>query len=299
MPTIAQRILAALEDETRAAIGPALTAAIDAGLAEARHRWPDAPPAGDEFADFLAARLTRQPDLVANLPRLRIDDLFLAWWAASSSDGIAAFERAYAEDLQRLVARFPKLDPSELTQALRIKLFVGSETAPPRVLEFSGLGALRSWLKVVATRSFLDATRGKTRERTDELSDEALVALVGVERNPHEAHQHSELNAAIKRAFAGAVAQLSKRERAFLRHASVDGLTLDQIAATYQVHRATVARTLASARQRLQEATRRGVIEQLGIAPAELASAVRLLDSQIDLSLSRVFKPDDDKPGDA
>ena len=289
MATIAQRILAALDAPTRATLGTELTGVVEAGLTELRRRWPDAPPADGAFADYVAERLAGQAELASTLSRLRLDDLFLAWWAATSSEGIAAFEQAYADDLRRLVARFPKLDPGELTQALRIKLFVGSETAPPRVREFSGLGSLRSWLKVVATRSFLDATRAKTRERTDELADDDLVALVGGERDPREAHQHSELQGAIKRAFATAVAQLSKRERTFLRHASVDGLTLDQIAATYQLHRATVARTLASARQRLQEATRQGVIEQLGIAPAELSSAIELLDSQIDLSLSRVF----------
>jgi RNA polymerase sigma-70 factor (ECF subfamily) len=74
-----------------------------------------------------------------------------------------------------------------------------------------------------------------------------------------------------------------------LRHATIDGLTLDQIAATYQVHRATVARTLASARQKLLETTRAGVIANLGIVSAELDSAIKLLDSQIDLSLSRVL----------
>jgi RNA polymerase sigma-70 factor (ECF subfamily) len=70
----------------------------------------------------------------------------------------------------------------------------------------------------------------------------------------------------------------------------VDQLTLDQIAATYQVHRATVARTLASAREQLLSGTRAGVIAILGIAPDELASAIKELDSRIELSLSRVLR---------
>jgi RNA polymerase sigma-70 factor, ECF subfamily len=290
MAEIAQSILTALDHETRQAVASELAAAIDAGLAEVVRRWPDAPAVDDSFAAYVRDRVTRQPELASALPRLRIEELFLAWWAASSSQGIAAFERAYADDLRRLVARFPRLDPSELTQALRIKLFVGSEAAPPRVREFSGFGSLRSWFKVVATRSFLDATRAKTRERTDELEDDALVALVAADPDPRAAHQQAELQGAVKRAFAAAVARLTRRERAFLRHASVDGLTLDQIASTYQVHRATVARTLASARQQLHDGTRARVIEELGIAPNELGSAVEMLDSQIDLSLSRVFR---------
>jgi RNA polymerase sigma-70 factor, ECF subfamily len=293
MSSLAAQVLAALPAPVRDAHDAALAAAIEAGLAEARRRWPDAPAADADFAAYLAERLARAPDLAQSVTRLRVDDLFLAWWAGRGSDGIAAFERAFADDLHRLVARFPKVDASELSQALRIKLFVGSDTAPPRIREFSGQGALRSWLKVVATRSFLDATRGKTRERTDELADDALVALVGIDRDPRDAHQHAERNAVIKRAFTATVAELTQRERAFLRHASVDGLTLDQIAATYQVHRATVARTLASARQRLQDGTRRRVIAELGIAADELPSAIGELDSRIQLSLSRVLQSRD------
>jgi RNA polymerase sigma-70 factor (ECF subfamily) len=289
MAEVAQSILTALDPETRRAVASELAAVIDAGLADVQRRWPDAPAVDDRFVAYVRDRVVKQPALAGALPRLRIDDLFLAWWAVTSSQGIAAFERAYADDLRRLVARFPRLDPSELTQALWIKLFVGSETAPPRVREFSGFGSLRSWFKVVATRSFLDATRAKQRERTDELDDDALVALVAADPDPRAAHQQAELQGALKRAFAAAVAQLTRRERAFLRHASVDGLTLDQIASTYQVHRATVARTLASARRQLHAGTRAAVIEALGIAPDELSSAVEQLDSQIDLSLSRIF----------
>src|SRR5262249_24107651 len=107
--------------------------------------------------------------------------------------------------------------------------------------------------------------------------------------DPRNAQQRAQLSAAIKRAFAAAVATLAPRERTFLRHASLDRLTLDQIASTYQVHRATVARTLATARSRLLELTRAAVAAELGAPVADLNSAMRELDSKLELSLSRIF----------
>jgi RNA polymerase sigma-70 factor (ECF subfamily) len=107
-----------------------------------------------------------------------------------------------------------------------------------------------------------------------------------------------EVGRAIKGAFARAVAELAPRQRNFLRHAHVDQLTLDQIAATYGIHRATVARTLAGARADLVAATRAALAAQLGVDPASLDSVVREADSRMDLSLSRVLRaPEPADPG--
>jgi hypothetical protein len=52
---------------------------------------------------------------------------------------------------------------------------------------------------------------------------------------------------------------------------------------------ATVGRVLAAARQQLHTATRDRVLAELGVEPARLSSVLQLLDSQIDLSLQRLF----------
>ena len=272
-------------------MGDELADRVTAAAALVRERWPDAPPLGEELVAYVRERAARQPDLAAALPRLRVDDLALAWWASrGESKAIAAFEATFAEDLRRLLQRFHRLDPDELRQLLRIKLFIGSETAPPRILEYSGFGFLQNWFKVIAVRTFLDAARSKGRERTDELPDDDLIALVDQDDDPRDAAERAEIVGAIKRGLATAIAALPPRERTFLRHVTVDELTLEQIAATYELHRVTVARTLAAARKRLHEATRELVIAELGITPDRLASAIQLLDSQLDLSLARVFR---------
>ncbi|HEY0190406.1 MAG TPA: hypothetical protein VGC42_04740 [Kofleriaceae bacterium] len=283
MSELARELLALLGEAAPAD----LAAAIDAGLARVRARWPDAPPPGTDFIRHVVERARRQPDLAAALPRLRLDDAFLAWWAGGGdARAIAAFEAAHAALLDRLLARFHRLDADELRQQLRIKLFTG---APPRIFDYAGFGFLENWLKVLAARTFLDAARAAGRTRTDDVPDELLLELAAPGGHPGDAAARAEVVAAIKRALEVAILGLAGRERTFLRHVTVDGLTLDQVAATYQVHRVTVARALAAARAQLHTATRARVVAELGVAPERLASALRLLDSQIDLSLQRLF----------
>jgi len=265
---------------------------IELGLAAIAARWPDGPPLGEPFARHLADRLSARRDLPVALPRLRLDDLFLAWWAGSGDPrGIIAFETAYATDVRKLLDRFHRLGADELRQRLRIKLFVGTASLPPRIQDYSGFGFLQNWLRVTAARSFVDAARAdRSRRMEDELDEGELLGIAPAGGDPRDAQQRAQLSAAVKRAFAAAVAQLAPRERTVLRHASVDRLTLDQIASTYQIHRATVARTLAAARERLLLVTRAGVASELGLAPDELHSAIQQLDSRLELSLSRVLK---------
>lgn len=278
-----------------AALEPTLREAMAAGLAAVASRWPEAPPLTAPFAQYLAGKLSRQPRLAETLSRLRVEDLFLAWWAQRDPErGIPALWAAYHDDLERLVARFHRLDREELLQGLRVKLFVaGAEGQPPRIATYSGFGFLQNWLRVLAARAFLDASRELSRRRAVGLEeaghddDAPLLALIA--EPGRAAHDRDRVHSAIRAAFAAAVAGLPPRERTFLRLATVNGLTLEQIAATYQVGRATVARALAAGRARLRDDTRRGMIEGLGIAAAELSSVIRDLETQLELSLARVL----------
>jgi RNA polymerase sigma-70 factor, ECF subfamily len=130
-----------------------VAAAYESGLVEVARRWPDAPVDAEAFAAHVRAHVGTQRDLSTMLPRLRIDELFLAWWAMTSSEGLAAFELELGDDLLEIASRFPHLDWCELIRALRETLFAGDA---PRIAEYSGFGSLRGWVHVVATRTFLD-----------------------------------------------------------------------------------------------------------------------------------------------
>ena len=275
----------AIELELRALLGDAAPPIAEA-LERARVRWPTANP-DPTFVQYVAERARTQPDLAAALPRLRLEDLVLAWWAGSgAAAAIAAFEAAHASALDRLLRRFHRLDADELRQVVRIKLFAGEA---PRIRDYSGFGFLENWFKIIAARSFLDLARSTQRERIDDIDDAILQNLVAPGADPRDAVARAELVATVKAALEAAIAELPPRERTFLRHVMVDGLTLEQIATTYQVHRVTVARELGTARQRLHDATRALVLTKLGITAGGLASMLQLIDSQIHLSLQRLF----------
>ena len=71
---------------------------------------------------------------------------------------------------------------------------------------------------------------------------------------------------------------------------ALDGLSIDQLAAFYRVHRATTARWIEAARQAVLDGTRKELIRRLQLSRSELDSVMRLIGSQLDVSLSRVLK---------
>jgi RNA polymerase sigma-70 factor (ECF subfamily) len=67
-------------------------------------------------------------------------------------------------------------------------------------------------------------------------------------------------------------------------------LNVDEIGSLYDVHRATAARWVAAARERLGTRIRDELAAQLKIDVAEVDSIVRLVQSRIDVSLERVLR---------
>lgn len=273
---------------------PAVAERVARELAAAREKWPTANITDEQFAAALVSRMASQKDLAAAWQRLRVEDLFLALWCATGdARAIAAFEQVHRADLDGALARFRKLavTADELRQTLRIKLFVAADGRAPRIGDYSGFGFLQNWLRVTALRALVDIARSEKARKLEELlADDDMIGMPQLGPDISSKYSREQVSRAIKSAFARAVAGLGPRQRNFLRHAQVDGLTLDQIAALYSVHRATVARTLAQARAELTEATRRELGQALGIAEDSLDSIVRSADSRIDLSLSRVLK---------
>jgi RNA polymerase sigma-70 factor (ECF subfamily) len=70
----------------------------------------------------------------------------------------------------------------------------------------------------------------------------------------------------------------------------VDGLTIDEIGALYQVHRATAARWISGARNTLLADTRARLTARLALTPSQFDSLMRLVRSELDLSLQRLVR---------
>jgi RNA polymerase sigma-70 factor, ECF subfamily len=66
----------------------------------------------------------------------------------------------------------------------------------------------------------------------------------------------------------------------------IAGLSLDRVGAMYRVNPSTVSRWLSAAREELLARMQRHLRETRNLDPAELESMVRLVRSQVDVSLS-------------
>jgi RNA polymerase sigma-70 factor len=95
--------------------------------------------------------------------------------------------------------------------------------------------------------------------------------------------------AAFESAVRAALGELSRRDRNLLRFHYVSRMSLDAIARTYHVNRATVVRWLAAIRDDLETAVKARLWDDLGISPTELQSLWNAVGSDVDVSLSRLL----------
>src|SRR5262249_16886073 len=96
-----------------------------------------------------------------------------------------------------------------------------------------------------------------------------------------------------REAFQTALEQLSVRERNVLRHSFLYDLSIDQISAIYHVHRATAARWIAKAQDKVLAQTKRHLTKRLRLSRSECESLVRSLRSRLDITLRRFLGEED------
>jgi RNA polymerase sigma-70 factor (ECF subfamily) len=276
-------------------------ARVDEIVRAGEQAWPGLrAPSPQEVGAALAERFLRRPDqdLPTWLARVHAADLYLALMCARGDDlAIAAFERAYRADIERLIARYrgPELSAEDLWQTLREKLFVSSVQREGRIRDYTGIGFLQNWLRVTASRTFIDALRAATaatrRDDTQPLNEQVLMGLdiPAAAIEPELDFLKQEYRAHFKEAFAAALASLTSHERNLLRQHLLGGLTMAQIGALFQVHTSTISRQISRARDALLERTREGMRARLRLTEDELADMLGMIRSHLDLSIHRLL----------
>jgi len=213
------------------------------------------------------------------------DDLALATACLQGAESaLATFHARHEGDIDVALQRLG-LDEGtagDVKSAVLEKLL-----APPdaKLRQYAGKGPLGAWVKAVATREAMSVERTAARRR--ELLDAAGDALTPVD--PELAFLKRHYRDAFREAFHRAAETLDDDDKLLLRYRFVDELTLPQLAAALGVHRATVARRLASVRTRLFESTRGHLTENLDVARDELTSILRLIQSNFEISVRRLL----------
>lgn len=281
------------------------TAAAPAGIpallqrAEARHAALALPQ--ERFLPFLQRCLREAAVPSGALESLHVEDVYLA---CSYGLGIeAARKQVEEEHFTRIKRRLARMQmPPELIadvlQELRCRLV---EMVQPDYAGriYSGRGSLGGWLQIAALRT---AERRKQRAQHELPQHDERVALAVHDQllpapDPEMEHLIRSYSAAFGTAMTQALAALSSRERNLLRYHFLERLSIDQLATTYSVHRATVARWIARAQQHLADETRTRLLAQIPIAADSIPRLLTLIRSKLNLSLSVVLQrtPEEEK----
>lgn len=262
-------------------------------VAEGRAAWPELAVDAKDVVAFIARQATGELAEAA-LDGLRPADLYLACACARQVPGaVAAFDRDYMREVDVALSRMrigpPRLQ--DVKQLVRQRLFVGGGTAGQptsagKITEYGGRGDLRRWVRSVAVRTCLNELRKGKREVL--VDDDQLIAQHAIAADDPEVEYMKRTYAEeFRAAFGAALRQLGAREQTLLRYHHVDGLNIDEIGAIYRIHRVTAFRWLEKAKELLVRSTLETLRGRLKLPANELDSVLRMIRSQIHLSLVR------------
>jgi RNA polymerase sigma-70 factor (ECF subfamily) len=245
---------------------------------QGRKRFPDFDVPEERFRAWVAERADAT----------HVEDLYLACACASGDErALRVFGETVAPDLAAIHRRYAYLpaEADDFKQLVYEKFFAGDK---PKICEYAGRGELRTWVRVALTRLFLNAATRETREVP--VHEEIFLALRDTNDPEISAIRRAHLWA-IRESFHDAVDRIGFRDRNLLRYAIVDGLGVAGIAKIYAVHKATAARWLADAKDAIGIELRVALKERLAASDSDVASILRAMQSQIDLTLAQSLVP--------
>jgi RNA polymerase sigma-70 factor (ECF subfamily) len=281
-------------------LGPASRAVVatawQAMLDTARAAWPEVRIDAEQLVDFIAQRLTGA-DLAAALATAPAGDLVLAAaCAAQEPTAHAAFDAVLSEvDAAGASTRSPRDLIDDVKQLIRVQLLVARDGKPPGITGYRGKGPLRGWVRITATRELIRHQRKRAREAP---GDRPLDEALGDAGDPLLSQLKAEYRTEFATALREAITELGAEDRTLLRQQIVDQLSIDEIGAAFGVHRATAARWLQRARGALVAATRGRLAVRLKVSVDEIDSVIRLVQSQLDVSMIRYLRDSDSDSDD-
>jgi RNA polymerase sigma-70 factor, ECF subfamily len=257
----------------------------DSSLDSARTAWPNIQVSIEQFRGHL-----QRCGIDVGTKELHLPDLYLVCGCIL---GDQAAILALGELLSFVPTIVRKLDSNpafadDVRAAVTENLLVGGVGKAPKLLKYSGEGALRSWLIVVVQHSALAMLKGnKHAERPAALDDLALVLSGRFE--PEEELLRAKFLPELRRAMRDAAQVLSPRERLVLRLSFSDGVTMQVIANSYRVNQSTVSRWISRALESWHIEAHRLLSERHGLETADVESLVGAIRSRVEVSLSSLL----------
>jgi RNA polymerase sigma-70 factor (ECF subfamily) len=246
-----------------------------------------------DFLRYVAARLPGYLPAEQEVGRVHASDLLLAKRCSEGNgDALAKFDSEFL-GLVSVAGRKLKMTDmqcDELRQQVRLKLLVvTAQGGAPKISNYAGSGALRSWVYATGLRTGLNELRRIGRAPMPAGDEQLLVAMP--DRNDDQELQYMKelYRTAFKDAFRASMAGLEDRLSNVLRHYYLDEMTLEQIGTLYRVHKTTVMRWVNKAHAELELETKQRMVAHLKLAPSEVESVMRLIQSGIQIGLASVL----------
>ena len=227
----------------------------------------------------------RRVELPADIPG---EDLYLACACAVGARGAAtAFERKYGALVRRAISRVLTTpdERQEAEQRVWQRIFVDDEHGPARITQYLGQGPLESWVAVASMRIAVSFVRAETTERR--LRAKVIADTASVD--PERLSMQGELRAPFEAAVAEALERLKPRERMILKLHVVSGMTLEAISKSLGITRQAVSKTFSQCRVNILGEVEAALKERLKISREDFSSIMRVVASQFDANISRVF----------
>ena len=217
-------------------------------------------------------------------PELDLDGLLLAH--ACVKNDAAALLLLDAELLPPVAAalrrRASSDDVDEAMQVLRTRLLVGAE---PKLSKYSGRGPLGAFLRIAASNVLSNLRPVVANVNAD---DELAAVPDASDLESKLARRDQQQQ--FRQVFREAVQSLTTRERSLLRLSLLDGLSIDELAPMYGAHRASVARWLSAAKERLSAITRSKLSVALQLPEDDVERLLTSVQNGFELSLSRALR---------
>ncbi|HRC55276.1 MAG TPA: sigma factor-like helix-turn-helix DNA-binding protein [Kofleriaceae bacterium] len=252
-------------------------------LERARAVYPAAWLTDAEFLAHVRAVRATEEDLAA----LHAADLYLACACARGCpEALVTLEREHLTRIREYAAGVAHNaeEVSEVAQRVRARLLVAEPGRSPRIATYSGRGSLGGWIRVTAVRVARDLWRGARQH--EPVREELEPGVV----SPELGYWKRAYGEVVSRAVQDALESLDGEPRALLKMHYVDGLSIDQVGLAVGKSRATGARMLAAARQRLLAGIRERLVGALGVRQDEGDSLLAFVRSRLDVSLGRAFR---------
>jgi RNA polymerase sigma-70 factor (ECF subfamily) len=253
---------------------------------QAQAAWPQLPDDPLRFVDHLASVLPYD-----SLDPIHAADLHLACHCGDGHDvAMTAFLAGPFTVARRTLGklRCPADLIDEVEQRIRAELLVARPGERRKISAYAGRGTLESWIASIAARSGRAALASELR-RSDRPNERTDMDVGAESDDPELAYVKDAYRDVFAQAVTEAMAALETRERNLLRQHHLDALTLDELATLYGVHRATLARWLKAARDKVADRTRVLLRERIYVGNDEFDSIVRLVESQVHVSVARLL----------